>query len=552
MRQKPIHRLLLHRLLLWSLPALVAGLLLVTLRHADESARLSEAEAALVAGDPATARELLRDMAASSWNGTRARAALAVVRALEGRDARPDDASLDASRHPLALYARLAFDRGDFTACLRLGELAESLGRPAVAAVTAAALIEQGRIDEARRVRAPGAEPIGRLARRVEHYLSQPPPDGAVVVRDRQGRLIGTATPGGSLTLAENVRPELVPRAVDAVISDPGDGRSLHLSLELAASELAFEALGRYRGSIVVVEARTGEILAAVSDRQTWLEGGTPAFEQRREPASIAKLITTTAAQRAGLDPDAELAEIECRGHRRYAGRLLYCPYIAGPLRGLRRALAVSCNVAFADLGVRVGRRRLVEEFRRYGFDSALPGGAFPGGRVLRPWGDERQLADLAIGLEATDITPLHAALMAAVMANDGVMPAPTLLDATDGRLGFHPQPFPSAPGRPVIEPQWLPPILDAMEAVARDGTAARLAPYGFPVAMKTGTASDPRSGFHVNYIGIGPMPRPRLAFCVRITHQRTSRRVRRAAHLITRNLLYGLRDLGGLDEPAP
>ena len=60
---------------------------------------------------------------------------------------------------------------------------------------------------------------------------------------------------------------------------------------------------------------------------------------------------------------------MRCRGHERYAGELLYCPSIAGRLRGLDRAMAVSCNVAFANLGVRVGRDRLLAEFQRYGFD---------------------------------------------------------------------------------------------------------------------------------------------------------------------------------------
>jgi cell division protein FtsI/penicillin-binding protein 2 len=120
-------------------------------------------------------------------------------------------------------------------------------------------------------------------------------------------------------------------------------------------------------------------------------------------------------------------------------------------------------------------------------------------------------------------------------------MPSPTLVHALDGRLGFHPRRVPPEPGRPVLEPEWLAPIVSAMEEVARRGTASRIAPYNFPVAMKTGTASHPRWGFHVNYIGIGPMPEPRIAFAVRITHQRTSRRVRNAAQLVTRRLLRAL-----------
>ncbi len=66
------------------------------------------------------------------------------------------------------------------------------------------------------------------------------------------------------------------------------------------------------------------------------------------------------------------------------------------------------------------------------------------------------------------------------------------------------------------------------MIAVANPGgTAARIAPASFPVALKTGTASEPGTGFHVNYIGFGPVPETRFAFAVRVTHQPSSRRVR-------------------------
>ena len=199
----------------------------------------------------------------------------------------------------------------------------------------------------------------------------------------------------------------------------------------------------------------------------------------------------------------------------------------------------ISCNVAFASLGVSVGRDGLLDELRRYGFGRPL--GSFAGGRIVQGWGDDRQLADLSIGLDDTELTPLHGALIAAVMANDGVMPEPTLIRAEDGRLGLHPRPVPRGAGRQVLDPAWLPEILDAMEMVSSRGTGRGMAPRSFPVAMKTGTASHPQHGFHVNYIGIGPMPDARVAWSVRITHQPTSRKVRTAAREVTRRLLRNL-----------
>jgi cell division protein FtsI/penicillin-binding protein 2 len=79
------------------------------------------------------------------------------------------------------------------------------------------------------------------------------------------------------------------------------------------------------------------------------------------------------------------------------------------------------------------------------------------------------------------------------------------------------------------------------MEAVASFGTGAALAPRGFALAMKTGTAAEPGRGYHVNYVGMGPLPEPVVAFGVRVTNERSSPAVTRAARDVTRRLLAAL-----------
>ena len=203
--------------------------------------------------------------------------------------------------------------------------------------------------------------------------------------------------------------------------------------------------------------------------------------------------------------------------------------------------MAISCNIAFAELGVMVGWVGMLEEHRRYGFDGNF-GNPFAVGKILIESGTERSLADLSIGLEAVDITPLHAAMIAALLANGGRMLPPRLIAADDGVLGMSPGFHEVGEGRMVLEESLLPAVLDSLAGVSMwGGTAAWIAPIDFPVAMKTGTGSSWRQGFHVNYIGVGPMPKPAIAFCVRVTNERTSPRARKAGFEVTRRLLYGL-----------
>ena len=458
---------------------------------------------------------------------------------------------------PLRILLNQCLQKGGFESGLRLARLAGRVGEASAPLYAAAFLLELGRAEEAaqgwlalpRRLRSTELGQAVNTALQSLHDPSTVP----VVVRDREGRLLGEIDKAGVLQVAEGIKKRLIPPAaiehLEPLLKTGSDAPALRMSLDLELSRIADKALGGFRGSIVLVEPSSGEILAAISDRRTWRAGGTAAFEQRLEPASISKLITVTAAMRAGVDVDAEISTMICRGRQRYQGGVLRCAFRAGPLLNADRAMALSCNLAFANLGRQIGRQAVLEELRRFGFGTTS--GGFELGRILQPYGDERQLADLSIGLEATDTTPLHAALLAATFANHGVMPVPTLIHSKDGLLGFSPRPSPVAAGQQVVDPRWLPDLLEMMREVVESGTASGVARAGFPVAMKTGTGRNPDQPLHSNYIGIGPLPKPRVAFCVRITNRWSNGKLKYASVRVTRRLLQGLKEFYGQDHSS-
>lgn len=478
--------------------------------------------------------------------GEKARIGLVLLAALTEEPNREEGDPLDleqVSFYPVERLLQRALEERRFDGCLRTIELLRRGGSPDFADLEAAALLELGRIESARAVELGSSADteIGRRLRQLfeaEHALDHVP------LRDRNGRLLGTVSAfgRGEFKSTAGVDEILIPRRALEGVGTLQPTGGVRLTIDLEISRAALAALGRhYRGSIVVLDSATGDVLAAVSDRKTWEEGGTPTYEQLREPASIAKLITVTAAMRAGIDVDQVIGAMRCRGAVNYDDGPLYCTAVNGRLRGLERALAVSCNVAFAELGRLVGAENLIEEYRRYGYDLDRSK-ATHFGRVLVTNPSARQLGELAIGLEASEVTPVHTALQAATYSNGGFMFEPRLLRSTKTFLGLSESLLPPATKWRVLEESWLPQIVNAMKAVvAPGGTAARIAPESFPVALKTGTASDPRYGFHVNYVGFGPLPDARYAFSVRLTHQRTSQRVRRAAYAVTRRLLQSL-----------
>jgi hypothetical protein len=535
------------RFLIWALvPAAALGALAAVVERSSEAA-LALGRERLLATDGAAAATAFTK--ARLWPPSRGRAAsgAALAAALQGHRAEvPTAGRVWAGLTSAILEAALA--RGDNAAAAALARLAFESGDPLGPLYAAAFALEAGDAAGARSLAGQSRVPLEAReeGRRLQEALRLHAAGAVTFVRDRNGALVGSRDGAGVFHLADEIEPTLVPSAALAALATLSpDARwpGVRLSLDLDLTRLALQVLGKHRGTIVLLEPRSGAVLAAVSDARTARREDDAAFTQRREPASIAKILTTAAAYRAGIDADAAIRAMSCDGVELYGGEPLWCPSPAGPLQGLDQALAISCNIAFANLGSQVGAPRLLEEYRRWGFDAdatALLGSA---GHVRRAPGRPRELADLSVGLEVVDITPLHAALLGATVANDGRMPEPWLVGGRCGWLGLMGAQGPPSPSRAILDAATLPILRHAMEAVALFGTGAALAPGGFPIAMKTGTAAEWRHGYHVNYVGYAPTRDPSIAFCVRLTGQPSSHVVNRAARDVTRRLLRGLAD---------
>lgn len=534
---------------------LFSGLVIILIFNdiSRDKKRLSTGQSRLISGDLKGANECFKALSRSWWVGNPARLGKILIKILNGekhyQDVLPKKSKIkiDDFNFPILLSQQLA--SAEYEKCLELSKIGLYYGENKSRLFYPAALLELRKIDEARDEfsKLNTLQKSSEMGERLRETLMHIKPGTKQIVRDRNGLIIGTVSDNNEFEFAKDDFSLLIQHPYIKEVLKQSNRGGKRLSLDLELSRMAKNSLGNRRGSIVLILVKTGEIVTAVSDELTKREmgpGSSPAFEQMLEPASIAKLITTAAAFRVGLNPDREIASVICRGAKRYKGGILYCASSKEKNEGLVHAMATSCNISFADLGIKIGWKSLIDEQERFGFDRVRKN-RFPFGRILIKTGNERMLANLSIGLENTVTNTVHSAVIAAVFGSRGEMREPVLMWGCDGFLGYSPRAFKRPEPVKIIKKEWIPLIHRSMKAVTGyGGTAGWIAPHDFPVAMKTGTGSTYRQGFHINYIGYVPADQPYAAFCVRITHQRNSYRARRNGYETSYKLFQGLRQI--------
>ncbi len=365
---------------------------------------------------------------------------------------------------------------------------------------------------------------------------------------------------------------------IEELTHRPHLGNDLYLTLDISLQEAAeraytgsiSETLGINcsreecpAGAVVLLEARTGEILAMVSyprfdprpllidPEADWEEEqarlttywqrlisstNAPLLDRATSglypPGSAFKTLTAAAALDSGLlTPE---SVISCTDRLTVTGHVIV-NVETGLARRMKRQNLLedfqwSCNTAFAQIALLLGAERFGEYGRRFGLTF---------GSHLGPWADfsdlpaatstlagSRLFLDIPTGLADTgygqgevQVTPLYMAMLAATVANEGTMMRPYLVGrAVDpaGRVLYEARPTPL---RDPISRQTARAMKMLMVAVVEQGYGWRARIPGVQVAGKTGTAEAPPGKPHAWFIAFAPADHPRFAVAVVVEH---------------------------------
>ena len=346
----------------------------------------------------------------------------------------------------------------------------------------------------------------------------------APYVLDRDGKTIAAYLPASNDVVAtdDDFAP-LIDRdagklTVGAQLARIGPNQTIETTLDPFVQQAALAALTGYRGSLVAIDPRTNEILAIASARGKGAVANL-AIENQYEPGSVIKVLTGLNAFRSGVNIDSMFPYL-CNGELMIDGRRFvdWLPGGHGRLATFDEALAVSCNVFFADIGLRLERERLEKFMISAGFNRTIDLGIIdaPLGRIFGDIFSRFETAFLAIGLQHESMNALHVAMIASMVANRGVMTVPRLVRQRRSILGE------VVTGGPVSQTRLAPAaaaerIIQAMQAVAESprGTGRRSAVEGISLAMKTGTAGERKSGLEALILAFAPVESPKIAFGV-------------------------------------
>ena len=323
-------------------------------------------------------------------------------------------------------------------------------------------------------------------------------------------------------------------------------GGAVTTTIDPRAQQAAYRALGSKVGSVVAIEPESGRILAMVQS---------PSFDPNvlashqastvlayhdslkadpdkpllnrpivsvNPPGSTFKLVTAAAALASGrYTPESILP-----GPRTY--RL---PGTSTDLRNwndracgsndevtLRRALEMSCNTAFAWLGVQLGAEALRAQAQAFGFDTGFE---IPLRAATSRFPDDPdipQTALAAIGQFDVRATALQMAMVAAGIANDGEVMMPTLVsEIRSPSLAILESPTPIRFAT-ALSPENARLLTAMMQGVVEQGTGGNAAISGVGVAGKSGTAqTSPDRPSVAWFVAFAPADAPTIAVAVAV-----------------------------------
>jgi cell division protein FtsI (penicillin-binding protein 3) len=286
-------------------------------------------------------------------------------------------------------------------------------------------------------------------------------------------------------------------------------------------------------GSVVVMDAQTGEILALATaptfnaddpGATPAEQRGNPAISQVYEPGSVTKIVTAAAALEAGVVTPDTVNSVPST--LQVAGRTFHDSH-SHPVEQMTftGVIVESSNVGTIKVAQQLGEQRLHDALASFGFGAktglGLPGesrGVLPD---VKDWSGT-SIATIPIG-QGVSANAVQMASVYATVANNGVRMSPSIVKATvspDGTVVPAPAPTATRVVSEAVSKQ-LQVMLEGV--VSAEGTAPLAAIPGYRIAGKTGTAQRTLPGvrgyaaghYTSSFVGFAPADAPRLVTAV-------------------------------------
>ena len=318
---------------------------------------------------------------------------------------------------------------------------------------------------------------------------------------------------------------------------------NLEITVDIGLQLAALEALGDNKGAVIALDPRTGAVLAAVSTpsfdptlllgddaAQQWetllidqsrplIDRGT--LEIYAPGSSFKTVVTATAIDTGSAGPGTTFddpTEFDLPGSTATISNFGGQTCGDGVSVSLLEAFVRSCNTVFADLAIQLGAIDIGITAEALGFNTeiayewAIPQAVWPTDDLV---GDDAALAQSGIGERDVRATPLHMAMVAAAVANNGVVTNPYMVQRIFDADGQTVETTEVTELGRAMAPETASVLAQMMERVVTEGTGRRAAVPGVRVAGKTGTATGHGDFSNPWFIGFAPVESPTIALAV-------------------------------------
>lgn len=322
----------------------------------------------------------------------------------------------------------------------------------------------------------------------------------------------------------------------------PQSGKDMQLTLDLKIQKIVEGHLGDRKGSVILIDPYSGEIIALASrpnfNPALFVNNGDTsmvnifndpdaplinrAISGAYPPGSAFKLVVAAAALETGKINLS--TTFFCPGSL-HIGKQEFSCWDMHDRQNLRDGITHSCNVFFYRTGLLIGAQLIHDYALKFGLSKPtaidlpyeasgfVPSPLWKRIYKFKNWFDG-DTANFSIGQGDLLVTPMQMTRLMAVFANKGKLVTPYIVKAIVGRdISIYQKKIIRLP----LKESTIDYITQALKNVVIDptGTANVLSNLPFPVAGKTGTAQVARGQPHGWFVGFFPFKNPKFVICV-------------------------------------